>query len=267
MPLRFRSRRDGKANSEPKLPTEPDGRKARKAAAAASERGLMLKAGAALKRVRADKWAGHDPTGAWFDRREAGAMEETAASLLALSDKPEIGAGGELVLPREEAGEVPGLACTVDNPDMTTAVASRERLELAGEAKVLSLAVDMAETIKARDAVRKGLAHQLAAMHQLAMRFAAQANRWLDQSASPLLNAQAQALAAVEAQRSANALARLSATYQEGMLTLQRMKTGGKQVVQVQHIHVGPGGQAVVAGRLKTGRAAGGQSEIRPATV
>jgi hypothetical protein len=54
-----------------------------------------------------------------------------------------------LILSREETAEVPGLACTVEDPDMTIAVASRERLELAADAQVMSQAVDvdMAETI------------------------------------------------------------------------------------------------------------------------
>jgi hypothetical protein len=36
------------------------------------------------------------------------------------------------------------------------------------------------------------------------------------------------------------------------MLTLQKLQTGGKQVVQVQHVNVGSGGQAVVAGEIKS---------------
>src|SRR5262245_42977399 len=44
----------------------------------------------------------------------------------------------------------------------------------------------------------------------------------------------------------------MSATYQQGLLTLQRKRTGGNQQVTVKHIHqqvnVTQGGQAVVAG-------------------
>ena len=50
---------------------------------------------------------------------------------------------------------------------------------------------------------------------------------------------------------------RLSATYQQGLLTLQRKRTGGNQHVTVKHIHqqvnVTEGGQAVVAGDTVTG--------------
>ena len=40
--------------------------------------------------------------------------------------------------------------------------------------------------------------------------------------------------------------------YQEGLLALARFRTGGKQTVVVQHVRVSNGGQAVVAGQLKT---------------
>ena len=53
----------------------------------------------------------------------------------------------------------------------------------------------------------------------------------------------------------------MSATYQQGMLTLQRKRTGGYQQVTVEHIHqqvnVTEGGQTVVAGDKVTSRARG----------
>jgi len=36
------------------------------------------------------------------------------------------------------------------------------------------------------------------------------------------------------------------ATFQQGMLTLQRLRTGGTQVVQVQHLTLAEGAQAIV---------------------
>jgi hypothetical protein len=42
-------------------------------------------------------------------------------------------------------------------------------------------------------------------------------------------------------------------TYQQGMMTLQRVRSGGKQTVVVQHVHVKEGGQAVVAGKVGRG--------------
>jgi hypothetical protein len=66
----------------------------------------------------------------------------------------------------------------------------------------------------------------------------------------------------VRACRLAGAISRMSATYQQGLLTLQRKRTGGKQQVTVKHIHqqvnVTQGGQAVVAGDKVMSRARGG---------
>ena len=61
--------------------------------------------------------------------------------------------------------------------------------------------------------------------------------------------------------RLAAAISRMSATYQQGLLTLQRKRTGGNQQVTVKHIHqqvnVTEGGQAVVAGEKVTSRTRG----------
>jgi acyl-CoA thioesterase FadM len=55
-------------------------------------------------------------------------------------------------------------------------------------------------------------------------------------------------LPSVEAARLTNAAARMMRVYQEAFLTLQKIRTGGKQTVVVQHVQVSDGGQAVVAG-------------------
>ena len=65
----------------------------------------------------------------------------------------------------------------------------------------------------------------------------------------------------VRACRLAGAISRMSAVFQQGMLTLQRKRTGGNQQVTVKHIHqqvnVTEGGQAVVAGDKVTSRTRG----------
>src|SRR5262245_52972728 len=62
--------------------------------------------------------------------------------------------------------------------------------------------------------------------------------------------------AALRACRLDGAISRLSDTYQQGLLTPQRKRTGGNQHVTVKHIHqqvnVTEGGQAVVAGDTVT---------------
>ena len=57
--------------------------------------------------------------------------------------------------------------------------ASTQRMELAAEADALALALDVANSVKARDAIEKMLAAQLAAAHKLSMRLMAQAEQQL----------------------------------------------------------------------------------------
>jgi hypothetical protein len=55
-------------------------------------------------------------------------------------------------------------------------------------------------------------------------------------------------------------MSRMSTAYQQGMLTLQRWRTGGNQNVTVryiQQVNVTEGGQAVVAGGRVTSKARG----------
>jgi hypothetical protein len=77
------------------------------------------------------------------------------------------------------------------------------------------------------------LLHQMAAAHRAAMKQMARVN---DDRLPP-----------VEAARLMNTAARLMQVYQSACLTLQRIKTGGKQTVVVQHVQVADGGQAVIA--------------------
>jgi hypothetical protein len=60
----------------------------------------------------------------------------------------------------------------------------------------------------------------------------------------------------VEIARLSNAAARMMQVYQEGLLTLQKIRTGGKQTVVVQHVQVSEGGQAVLAGSVASGEGA-----------
>src|SRR5262249_55263023 len=215
-------------------------------------KGLRLREAARFQRARPAASAHYAPPGARSDRREADEADRMADALLTLPVAPAIGAGGELHLSHDDAAAKPGLACTVENPDMVTVEASRERLELTADARYLSLAAGLADTLQARRQVKKALAHQMAAAHQMAMRFAATANKWLDKAHpdSPFKGAKSASAAMVEAQRAANASARLMSAYQDAALALQRLRTGGRQVVTVQHVQVAGGGQAVVAGKV-----------------
>jgi hypothetical protein len=65
----------------------------------------------------------------------------------------------------------------------------------------------------------------------------------------------------------------MMATFQHGMLTRQRMRTGGQQRVLVQHQYsteVQDGGQAVIAPKVKAGRKGRGarkRAEVRSENV
>jgi len=140
-----------------------------------------------------------------------------------------------------------------------TAEASRDRLGLASQAGSLSLALDAADTIQAQDSLEKMLVHQMAVLHYGMMRAAARMNEQLDAAgvidpkhAAGVIDPNKREAANVRACRLAGAISRMSATYQQGLLTLQRKRMGGNQQVTVKHIHqqvnVTQGGQAVVAG-------------------
>ena len=55
----------------------------------------------------------------------------------------------------------------------------------------------------------------------------------------------------IEAGRMMNASARMMESFQHGLLTIQKVRSGGWQTVVVQHVNVGEGGQAMVAGQVK----------------
>ena len=218
----------------------------------ASENALLKKAAADVHRHTADSMASYDPTGARMVRREADEMEKAATESLALLETPLVGTGGELHLSQEQAYKLPGLADTVENPDGVTVQASYQRLNLAEDANCMSLAADMAETIQAQNSMEKSLAHQMAGLHSTAMKMLSSAENEMAKIGNYQGN-QAQ----VETARLANTAARLMRAYQESMLTLHKIRTGGRQTMVVQHVHVTDGGQAVVAGSVNKGAKGG----------
>ena len=91
---------------------------------------------------------------------------------------------------------------------------------------------------------------QLAAVHRSTMKLADQVTRRLNGlQGLPVESATAQRVS-VEAARLAGVMTRMTAAFQQGMLTLRRFRTGGQQQVLVQHhylTNVEDGGQAIVA--------------------
>jgi hypothetical protein len=193
-----------------------------------------------------------DPLQAEFMRYDADVLERDALEAIVLASQPLKGAGGELVPRGDQLKRGGHLIDTVERPDAVTAEASMDRLNLADEyLDAAALAVDAAETIKAENSIEKMLAHQLAAAHKLAMTFAGKAKSLIEDegdSWSP-----EKALYASEAAKVANSSAKMMDAYQKGVLALHKLRTGGKQVVTVQHVNVNDGGQAVVTGGINSG--------------
>lgn len=191
-----------------------------------------------------------DRTGARFMAQDAAEMEADAAHALDplshVTHPLRPGNGGELLVATKAVlTNKPEIVDTVrKRGDMLAADASLQRLDLASEAEAPVLAVDAAESIQAENSLERGLAHQVAEAHALAMKmmgaaveelraYAASGHRYPHRSQ--------------EAARMANTAARRMDACQRGMLTLDRLRTGGRQTVVVQHATVADGGQAVVA--------------------
>ena len=193
-----------------------------------------------------------DPLAARFMRDDAAILEQAAADALTLDTPPPVGAGGELVPAGDQIKDGGGnFVDMVEQPDAVTAKASMDRLKLADEVHCVPLAVDTAETIQAKDSIEKMLSHQLAAAHKLAMTLAGQARKHTEQVgdgiyASDLMHVD-------HAAKMANSSARMMDAFQKGVLALHKLRTGGKQVVTVQHVNVSDGGQAVVTGGINQG--------------
>jgi len=92
------------------------------------------------------------------------------------------------------------------------------------------------------------LAHQMAAAHTMAMEQQAEARQLMQRFKR---TGYVHQHLSVEAGRCMNASARMMDTFQHGLLTIQKLRSGGQQTVVVQHVNVGDGGRAMVAGEVK----------------
>ena len=188
---------------------------------------------AARNRAEANALEANEPTQARWLRLEANDMETYAENFLALpNEKIEVGAAGEMVPTGERAKDRPDLIDTVrSKPDRVTARASLARLELLAQTGALDLAVDSVDTIKARNSLERMLAHQIAAAHGLAMKFAAKSEQMLGFVTSCDTTARQQ-VSSIEASRLANSAARMMESFNQGLLTLDRLRNGRQQLVR-----------------------------------
>ena len=230
-----------------------------------------LRAEACVLRASAADADGADPLWRTVTLARAVALEGVAAKVMAPAPgRPplERGVGGEVRLrensddpwPRREAARATRAA-----PDLLDAEASQERLNLAREAGALTLALDAAEGMGAATPAERMLAHQMATAHAMAMRLLAKADAF---AARRFLTHQTRAIdaadeakreqvASVEASRLATAAARMMEATARAALVLDRLRNGNRQTVVVQHVAVGEGGRAVVAGAVVAGATGG----------
>jgi hypothetical protein len=184
---------------------------------------------------KAQKASEFMPGLAKFHEDYAKDLLDEAEGLMAPSYSTEISSGRE-ALPSLENRSLAGVRETLERPDTIGLEASSRRLDLLAEADVVSLGVDAAESINAHDSLEKMLAHQLAAAHKYALKHLALIDRTKDNR---------------EKLRLTNAAARMMQSFQEGMKLLNKIRSGGRQTVVVQHVTVSDGGQAVIAGGVQ----------------
>jgi len=186
--------------------------------------------------------------------RLADKLEADAEALLMLERKPVVSMGEVLPDHAFTNGEI-AIRNTLKDSDQTAIDASLARTDLllSGSMDIVALAVDTAESIGAQNSVEKMLAHQLAQAHHAAFLLADKAGL-IAQHLGSELGWQGQQKASIETTRLMNASAKMMTTFQSGVQTLQKLRTGNQQKIIVQHIQVSEGGQAAVVGNM------GGQS-------
>ncbi len=161
---------------------------------------------------------------------EADRLENEAKELMTIDKEIETVKGGEVSSEFKD---------TLDNPNWTNAHASYKRLELASKADCFDLALDVAETIGAKNSLEKMMAHQMAACHQNSMKMIEQVNSGMGEKKK-------KKDADLRLQRITNMASKLMTTFQQGMKTLHQIRNGGQQKMTVEHVNVHKGGKAVV---------------------
>ncbi len=162
------------------------------------------------------------------DLGEAAALaRQSSASLTPL--KPlKTGTGGEIMPPASLGHH--GLEDMLKQPDLLDVDVTIKRTQLADDAGVFEMAIETADSVKAKGSVQKMLSHQLAGAHHHAMRLLGEADKQRD----PMIKAKLM-----------NTSTRLMEAFCKGALTLQKLQMGASQIVTVQHVQIN-GGQAII---------------------
>jgi hypothetical protein len=182
------------------------------------------------------------------DAKRARAEAEPHLARLGETGRLLEGAGEIAVLDKGPQGMTlhPNICTVLEYPNSIAVEASQRRMELALKAEALEPALDAAVAGEARNSIEKMLLHQMGVTHVHIMKCYEMA--------------MTMGLPPVEQVRYLNAAARQMDVYQNGMLVLHRLRTGGKQTVTVKHVvvhqrvQVNEGGRAVIAGTVKQRR-------------
>lgn len=119
-----------------------------------------------------------DPVRRMCDFSEATSLAKESCSMLTPIRPLETGAGGEIIPPSSLGHH--GLADRLKHPDLLDCDVTLKRTKLADEAGVFELAIETAESVKAKGSVQKMLSHQLAGAHHHAMRLLGEAGKHQD---------------------------------------------------------------------------------------
>lgn len=181
----------------------------------------------------------------------ASAYDREADAILTLPHPPVVGVGGEVTEPQVRGlphNQVVAIETLREGATRIAEDASIRRTDLLLQPSfnALALAIDAADSIGAANSLEKMLAHQMAVAHEASLRLM---DRALAYEAGGRHMREGDS---VEACRLTNASARLMSVFQDGLLTLQKLRTGGNQTVTVQHVNVAAGAQAVI-GNVQTG--------------
>jgi hypothetical protein len=187
-----------------------------------------------------------------LDMRMAEHMEDEADQILAVyCNEPPVTQMGEVSHPHiaglKQAGKGKAID-TLQHSGIIPEEASIKRTDLLiqDSIDITALALDAANTVQAENSLEKMLVHQMALAHEMAMKMGDATMRELQRLKQTQNHGRHRSDEGVECQRLANSTAKLMSTYQQGMLTLQKLRTGGNQTMTVQHVNIEAGGQAVI---------------------
>lgn len=129
---------------------------------------------------------------------------------------------------------------TMAVPDLAAVEASLERSRVLMYMGIdaLAMGLDASASIKAENSLERMLAHQLAVTHKMAI--------------EQMSRAHGACMPDIEIKR-LNVATRLMSVYQQGLLTLKKLRQG-QQKITVQYVNVANGGQAVVGNITREGQ-------------